>query len=105
MSHLRVSAGSAWSPLIPSGRAHMIFSLEPIEVLRVMAAFGNPEVAVICNNRPVNPIGVICGDYGYRGGPAGQPHPEQHHPDRGPGPRQAIAAANPVNSEITVRSD
>ena len=97
MSHLRVSAGSAWSPLIPSGRAHMIISLEPIEALRVMAAFGNPEVAVICNNRPVNPIGVICGDYDYpeleqvdrwlgqyssrhwllpahrRGGPAGQP--------------------------------
>ena len=65
MSHLRVSPSGAWSPLIPRGRAHMIIALEPIEGLRVLAAYGNPEAFVITNTRPVHPIGVICGDQDY----------------------------------------
>jgi indolepyruvate ferredoxin oxidoreductase beta subunit len=67
MSHLRVSPSGAWSPLIPRGCAHMIIALEPIEGLRVLAAYGNPEVLVITNTRPVHPIGVICGDQDYPG--------------------------------------
>ncbi len=65
MSHLRVSPSGAWSPLIPRGRAHMIIALEPIEGLRVLAAYGNPEALVITNTRPVHPISVICGDQDY----------------------------------------
>ena len=65
MSHLRVSPSGAWSPLIPRGRAHMIVALEPIEGLRVLGAYGNPEALVIANTRPVHPIGVICGDRDY----------------------------------------
>ncbi len=65
MSHLRVSPSGAWSPLIPRGRAHMIVALEPVEGLRVLAAYGNPEALVITNTRPVHPIGVICGDMDY----------------------------------------
>lgn len=65
MSHLRISRAGSWSPLIPKGQAHMIIALEPIEALRVLAPFGNPEVIVIANNRPIHPIGVICGDQEY----------------------------------------
>ena len=65
MSHLRISPSGAWSPLIPRGRAHMIIALEPIEGLRVLGLFGNPEAQVITNTRPVHPIGVICGDREY----------------------------------------
>jgi indolepyruvate ferredoxin oxidoreductase beta subunit len=65
MSHLRISDTGNWSPLIPRGRAHMIIGLEPIEALRVLAPYGNHEVLVITNNRPVHPVGVICGDQEY----------------------------------------
>jgi indolepyruvate ferredoxin oxidoreductase, beta subunit len=65
MSHLRISRAGSWSPLIPKGQAHMVVALEPIEALRVLGPFGNPEVIVIANNRPAHPIGVICGDQEY----------------------------------------
>jgi len=41
MSHIRVSASSAWSPQIPQGRADMVVSLEPIEAIRVLKTYGN----------------------------------------------------------------
>lgn len=65
MSHLRVSEKSAWSPQIPKGKADLVVALEPIESLRVMAMYGNPETAVVSNTRPVYPVGVICGDFKY----------------------------------------
>ena len=65
MSHLRISAGSNWSPQIPRGRCHLLISLEPTEAMRVLATYGNPKVKVICNMRPVHAIGVISGDQKY----------------------------------------
>ncbi len=65
MSHLRVSAHSAFSPQIPGGMAHMVVSLEPTEAVRVLKTYGNPEVMVLTNTRPIHPIGVICGDQVY----------------------------------------
>jgi len=65
MSHLRVSEKSSWSPQIPKGRADLVVALEPVESLRVMAQYGNPETAVVSNTRPVYPVGVICGDFNY----------------------------------------
>lgn len=65
MSHLRVSAESCFSPQIPRGRAHVIVALEPLEAIRVLRDYGNPGVKVICNTRPIHPIGVICGDQTY----------------------------------------
>lgn len=65
MSHLRVSYESAYSPQIPKGRAHMIVALEPTEALRVLKEYGNPEVKVLCNMRPIRSIGVICGEQTY----------------------------------------
>jgi len=65
MSHLRASIGESQSPQIPKGRAHMVISLEPIEAVRVLREYGNPDVKVIANMRPVHPIGVICGNQAY----------------------------------------
>ena len=65
MSHLRISTGSSWSPQIPKGRCHLVISLEPSEAMRVLANYGNPNVKVLCNTRPVHAIGVISGDQQY----------------------------------------
>ncbi|MBW2515083.1 MAG: indolepyruvate oxidoreductase subunit beta [Deltaproteobacteria bacterium] len=65
MSHLRISSESSFSPQIPRGKAHAVVSLEPTEAIRVLREYGNPEVKVISNTRPVYSLGVICGDVGY----------------------------------------
>src|SRR5210317_823371 len=65
MSHLRISAASTWSPQIPEGRAHMVVALEPIEALRVLMVYGNPQTKVLCNTRAIQPVAVICGDSDY----------------------------------------
>ena len=65
MSHLRLSAQSSWSPQIPKGTAHIVIALEPVEALRVLSVYGNPETLVITNDRPVYPVGVICGEMDY----------------------------------------
>jgi indolepyruvate ferredoxin oxidoreductase beta subunit len=68
MSHLRVSAESIQSPQIPKGKAHVVVALEPTEALRVLQDYGNPEVKVITNTRPVHPVGVIGGELKYPSG-------------------------------------
>ena len=65
MSHLRVSAQSYWSPQIPKGQCHLVISLEPTEAIRVLMNYGNPDIRVICNTRPVHAIGVISGEHQY----------------------------------------
>ncbi|MCF8027292.1 MAG: indolepyruvate oxidoreductase subunit beta [Desulfobacteraceae bacterium] len=65
MSHLRISETGTWSPRMPRGRAHVIISLEPTEALRVLADYGNPEVILLCNTRPVHSIAVISGQARY----------------------------------------
>jgi indolepyruvate ferredoxin oxidoreductase beta subunit len=65
MSHVRVSKKRSYGPLIPEGRGHVILSLEPMETLRVLGSFGNPEVAVISNVRPVYPMASITGENDY----------------------------------------
>ncbi len=65
MSHIRVSAHSAWSPQIPAGRVQFVIALEPIEAIRVLARYGNPAVTVLTNARPIYPAGVIAGEANY----------------------------------------
>jgi indolepyruvate ferredoxin oxidoreductase, beta subunit len=65
MSHLRASHNGSHSPQIPEGKAHMILSLEPTEALRVLKVYGNPEVQVITNTRPLRSVGVISGELKY----------------------------------------
>ena len=65
MSHLRISAEADWSPQIPSGRAHLVLALEPLEAIRVLGGYGNPGVLTLCNTRPVPPVSVIAGEASY----------------------------------------
>jgi indolepyruvate ferredoxin oxidoreductase beta subunit len=65
MSHIRISGGGVLSPQIPRGTAHMVVALEPTEAIRVLGAFGNPSVKVVCSTRPIQSAGVICGDQTY----------------------------------------
>ncbi|MGD2099064.1 MAG: indolepyruvate oxidoreductase subunit beta [Desulfobacterales bacterium] len=65
MSHLRISVQSHWSPQIPKGRCHLVIALEPTEAIRVLTSYGNPNVRVVCNTRPVHAIGVISGEQPY----------------------------------------
>jgi indolepyruvate ferredoxin oxidoreductase beta subunit len=65
MSHLRISSTSVLSPQIPQGRADIIIALEPVEALRVLVKYGNPDVAVLANSRMVYPMGVITGEFTY----------------------------------------
>jgi indolepyruvate ferredoxin oxidoreductase beta subunit len=65
MSHIRVSGASTWSPQIPKGKADILIALEPIEAVRVMRVYGNPEVKVLVNTRSIYPVGVIAGDAEY----------------------------------------
>jgi indolepyruvate ferredoxin oxidoreductase, beta subunit len=65
MSHLRVSKEGECSPQIPLGKAHLVLSLEPSEALRVLKDYGNPEVKVVTNMRPVRSIKVISGEETY----------------------------------------
>jgi indolepyruvate ferredoxin oxidoreductase beta subunit len=65
MSHLRISGQNDWSPQIPKGKAHMIVSLEPIEAVRLLGVYGNEQVKVLSNTRPIHPLGVISGILTY----------------------------------------
>ena len=60
-----ISTTSTWSPQIPKGNAHMVVALEPIEALRVLTVYGNPQTKALCNTRPIQPVSVICGDTTY----------------------------------------
>jgi indolepyruvate ferredoxin oxidoreductase beta subunit len=65
MSHLRVTGRGGISPIIPKGKAHYIIALEPAEALRVMGEYGNPDVRVLSNTRPIHPVDVITGVFEY----------------------------------------
>ena len=65
-SHIKISReGATTSPLLHEGDADIIVGIEPIELLRNLTRFGNPEVMAIVNTRPVYPVGVISGEMDY----------------------------------------
>jgi indolepyruvate ferredoxin oxidoreductase beta subunit len=65
MSHLRVSREKQYGPLIAQGQADIVLGLEPLEVMRVLAQYGNPDVIVISNSRPIFPPAVSSGEAPY----------------------------------------
>ncbi|OGO15540.1 MAG: hypothetical protein A2Z02_00580 [Chloroflexi bacterium RBG_16_48_7] len=65
MSHVRVSQEMQYGPLIPNGRADVVVGMEPLETLRVLAQYGNPDVITIVNPRPIIPLSVLAGDAKY----------------------------------------
>lgn len=65
MSHVRVSRRRAYGPLIPEGQGHVMLSIEPMEAIRVLGNYGNPEIVVVSNVRPVYPMPAITGERDY----------------------------------------
>ncbi|TET46359.1 MAG: indolepyruvate ferredoxin oxidoreductase [Dehalococcoidia bacterium] len=59
MSNLRASKKMPVGPLIPEGKAHIILSLEPLETLRMLVRYGNPQVTTITNFNPLFPVSVL----------------------------------------------
>jgi indolepyruvate ferredoxin oxidoreductase, beta subunit len=65
MSHVRISQEMQYGPLIPNARADVVVGMEPLETLRVLAQYGNPDVITIVNPRPIIPLSVLSGDAQY----------------------------------------
>ncbi|MFQ5997014.1 MAG: indolepyruvate oxidoreductase subunit beta [Dehalococcoidales bacterium] len=59
MSNVRISEKMLYGPLIPESKAHIILSLEPLETLRMLVRYGNPEVTTITNFNPLFPVSVL----------------------------------------------
>lgn len=58
-SGLRISKKKYYGPLIPEGQGHIIVSLEPLETLRILNAYGNADVITLTNFKSMYPIGVL----------------------------------------------
>ena len=56
-SHIKISRKALYSSVTLEGKADVILGMEPVETLRALAEFGNPQVVVIVNPRPVYPSG------------------------------------------------
>jgi len=65
MSNVRISAKMLYGALIPEGEAHIILSLEPMETLRMLVNYGNPEVVTLTNFQPLFPVDVLSGKEEY----------------------------------------
>lgn len=65
VSHVRFSAKTQCGPLISEGQADIVVGMEPVETLRVMAEYGNPQTKVILSPRPIYPPWVLAGQATY----------------------------------------
>ena len=65
MSHVRILEEGVTGPIIPAARGDLILGLEPMETLRILKVYGNPNIHVITNTRPINPVDVIAGNLSY----------------------------------------
>jgi indolepyruvate ferredoxin oxidoreductase beta subunit len=58
-SHIRISRKNVYSSVTLEGHADVILGMEPVEALRNLRTFGNPQVVTIVNPRPIYPIGGV----------------------------------------------
>lgn len=59
-SSLRISNTKNYGPLVPGGQGHVILSLEPLETLRTLNIYGNPDITTVSNFHPIYPVGVLA---------------------------------------------
>jgi len=64
-NYVRISKEVQCSPIIPEGRADIILALEPVEAMRMLRRYGNPDVITIVNSRPIHPIDITGGQAEY----------------------------------------
>jgi indolepyruvate ferredoxin oxidoreductase beta subunit len=56
VNYLRISENIQASPIIPEGRADVIVAMEPVEAMRMLNQYGNPDVLTMVNPRPIQAI-------------------------------------------------
>jgi indolepyruvate ferredoxin oxidoreductase beta subunit len=56
INFIRVSKDIQASPIIPEGRADVIVAMEPVEAMRMLNVYGNPDVVSIVNPRPIQAV-------------------------------------------------
>jgi indolepyruvate ferredoxin oxidoreductase beta subunit len=64
-SRIRASQTKNIETVIPKGLAHVIVSLEPLETLRMLQDYGNPDTLTLTNEQPVLPPEVLAGKQDY----------------------------------------
>ena len=57
-NYIRISEKEQCSPIIPEGRADVIVAMEPVEAVRMLASYGNPDVITIVNPRPIQAMDI-----------------------------------------------
>ena len=57
INYLRISKEIQCSPIIPGGSANIILGMEPLDTLRMLEQYGNPDVITIVNPRPIGVAG------------------------------------------------
>ncbi len=65
MSQVRISTRKSYGPMIPRGQADLVAGMEPLEVLRTLGQYGQPDIRVLTNDRPIYPINVLTGSSIY----------------------------------------
>jgi len=58
LNYIRVSKDVQASPIIPEGRADVIVAMEPVEAMRMLNKYGNPDVLTMVNPRPIQAIDI-----------------------------------------------
>ena len=58
INYIRVSKEVQASPIIPEGRADVIVAMEPVEAMRMLNQYGNPDVLVMVNPRPIQAMDI-----------------------------------------------
>ncbi len=58
-STLRFSKFGGKAPQIPRGKGHIIVGMEPLETLRRIGEYGNPDLVTVTNMRPQLPAGAL----------------------------------------------
>jgi len=65
INFIRISKEYQASPIIPHGRADIIVGMEPVEALRMLRQYGNPDVHTMVNPRPIHSVDIALTKTGY----------------------------------------
>ncbi len=59
-SYIKISERTLYSSVTLKGKADVLVGMEPVEALRSLVEFGNPNTVTIVNPRPVYPTGGVA---------------------------------------------
>jgi len=64
-NYIRISGETKYSPIIPRGHGDIILGMEPIETMRMLREYGNPDVMTVVNPRAIMSIDSRGGTVEY----------------------------------------